>query len=95
MSSTFEAALAGDEPPADWSDALQGLFWAERGEWERAHALVMGESGDACAWVHACLHREEEDLLNADYWYRRAGKERPGGDLREERRAIAAELLSF
>ncbi len=44
--------------------------------------------------VHAYLHRLEGDLANADYWYRRAGTERPAASLQEEWVAIAVALLA-
>ena len=44
--------------------------------------------------MHAYLHRVEGDLANADYWYRRAGTERPQESLQEEWDAIAAALLA-
>ena len=39
--------------------------------------------------MHAYLHRKEGDLMNADYWYRRAGKRRPAASLVEEWAEIA------
>jgi hypothetical protein len=44
-------------------------------------------------WVHAYLHREEGDLSNAAYWYRRAGREPCSGALDQEWREIAEALL--
>lgn len=89
----FEASLSGAEPPPDLSPALRGIWWALRGEWDRAHQAVQ-PSDDDCSWVHAILHREEGDLGNAGYWYRRAGRETGQGDLRAEYLAAAEVLLS-
>ena len=44
-------------------------------------------------WVHTYLHREEGDLANAGYWYRRAGRTMPQGPLASEWSEIAASLL--
>lgn len=88
----FEASLSESVPPADLPPALRGLWHALRGNWEAAHEAV--QSGDeVCAWVHAALHREEGDLANAGYWYRRADRHVAHGDVTEEYRAIAAALL--
>ncbi len=80
------------EPPA--RPALAALWWQARGDWARAHAAAQEDEGAEAAWVHALLHREEGDLGNADYWYRRAGKHRPEAPLGEEWDAIAAALLA-
>lgn len=32
------------------------------------------DSDPTAAWIHAVLHRSEDDLDNSRYWYRRAGK---------------------
>jgi len=45
-------------------------------------------------WVHAYLHREEGDLNNAGYWYRRAGKPAATQSLGEEWDGIAKALLA-
>jgi hypothetical protein len=91
---TFDAALLRDAPPAGWSGALQALWHQGKGEWDRAHQLAQVQNDAEGAWVHAHLHRAEGDLANADYWYRRAGKEPPTVSLDEEFAAIAAALLA-
>ena len=53
---------------------LAALWWAAKGEWDKAHEIVQDEDDADAAWVHAYLHRVEGDLGNAGYWYRRAGK---------------------
>ena len=75
--------------------ALLALWHAARGEWDAAHAIAQQQEGDPSHdWVHAHLHRVEGDLGNAGYWYRRAGKPMPKGDLAAERDAIVAALLA-
>ena len=74
--------------------ALGALWWEAKGEWDRAHALVMDESGKDCAWIHAYLHRVEGDLGNARYWYRQAGKAPLTGPLRAEWDSIVEALLA-
>jgi hypothetical protein len=83
-SSEFEASFAQSIPPPDLSAPLQALWWAGKGDWERAHKIVMDDESKEAAWVHAYLHRAEGDLPNARYWYRRAGQEPEEGALETE-----------
>ena len=78
------------EPPA--SPPLAALWWAARGEWDRAHEAAQADKGKDAAWVHAYLHRVEGDGENAGYWYARAGKPVATGPLDAEWEAIAAAL---
>jgi hypothetical protein len=90
----FRASLSDPAPPAGADLALQALWWAGKGEWDRAHNCAQqGEGEPACDLVHAHLHRQEGDLANARYWYRRAGREIASSSLPEEWDAIAAALL--
>jgi len=88
----FTADLAADEPPAEYSLALQALWWDAKGDWTRAHERAQERDDEAGAWVHAYLHRVEGDLSNAGYWYRRAKRPVATGDLAAERAAIVAAL---
>jgi hypothetical protein len=54
---------------------------------------VQAISSVDAAWVHAYLHRKEGDIWNADYWYSRAGRQRPNLSLEDEWRSLVAELL--
>ena len=73
--SDFEGSFDELAPPPDIKAPLQALWWARKGDWERAHKIVMDDESKEGAWVHAYLHRAEGDLANARYWYRRAGQE--------------------
>lgn len=89
----FKTSAGGDKPPAGLSPPLEGLWWAAKGDWDKAHKIVQDvETADA-AWVHAYLHRVEGDLSNARYWYGRAKRPPADGALDAEWAAIAAELL--
>lgn len=90
----LRASVAGDAPPPGLDAALTALWWQAKGDWTRAHEAAQADEGRDAAWAHALLHREEGDLSNADYWYRRAGKTRPSVPLAEEWQAIAAALLA-
>ena len=74
----FDQSLqAQDQPPAALSRPATALWWVCKRNWEKAHNLIDSAPGSDEAWVHAFLHRMEGDQANADYWYRRAGRERP------------------
>jgi len=84
----FEAAA-----PETFDGLLLALWWDERGNWERAHAIAQDVEGVDGAWVHAYLHRKEGDTWNAGYWYRQARRPEARGGLREEWEQIVGELL--
>ena len=90
----FKRATSNEKPPAGLAPTLEALWWAAKGDWERAHKLVQGEASADAAWVHAYLHRVEGDLPNAGYWYRTAGKPVARSPLDQEWAAIAADLLA-
>jgi hypothetical protein len=91
----FNASLDADTAPPGLSPPLRALWHAGRGEWDAAHGIAQQREGEpAHDWVHAHLHRVEGDLGNAGYWYRRAGRPMPEGDLAAERDAIVTALLS-
>ena len=93
MLATFKSSLSDNEPSADLSVPLKALWFAARGEWERAHTLVMNVESREAAWVHAYLHRVEGDLPNARYWYVQAGREPASGALESEWSEISQFLL--
>lgn len=90
----FRATLARDAPPQDISEPLAALWWAAKGDWDKAHMIVQDDESRDAAWVHAYLHRVEGDLPNAHYWYSQAGRPVRSGALEDEWAAIAAVLLS-
>jgi hypothetical protein len=91
----FTHSTRDSAPPPGLSPPLVALWHAARGEWAQAHRIVQQREGEPRHdWVHAHLHRVEGDLANASYWYHRAGKAMPTGDLAAEREAIAAALLA-
>lgn len=54
-------------------------------EMEKAHQISQEHEGvPLFDWVHALVHRIEGDDANAGYWYRRAGKIRHSGSIKEE-----------
>lgn len=86
-------AAAQSNPPGELPPALAALWHAQREDWELAHQCAQQDESDDGSWVHAHLHREEGDLANADYWYRRARRPRPATTLPAERETLIRALL--
>ena len=62
----FARSLSAAAPPERANLALQALWWAGKGEWERAHRCAQqGEGDPGSDLVHAHLHRQEGDTANA------------------------------
>ncbi len=91
----FADSLESTLPPDTWQTELKALWWDAKGDWSRAHECVDSLSSPRAARIHAYLHRKEGDLWNADYWYSRAGANRPSHSLEEEFRWILKELQGF
>lgn len=89
----FQTSLTATTAPRSVAPALAALWWARKGDWDKAHKIVMDESSRDAAWVHAYLHRVEGDASNAAYWYREAKKPVATGTLDREWDAIVAALL--
>ncbi|MBI2734970.1 MAG: hypothetical protein HYX38_00220 [Rhodospirillales bacterium] len=91
----FRSSVSAVTPPAGVGPALEALWWLKRGDWDRAHKCVQGHEGEAdCDWVHAHLHRQEGDMSNAQYWYRRADKPVSGVSLQDEWSEIVTAMLA-
>jgi hypothetical protein len=91
---TPEALRDGPEPdPERWGRALLALWEDSHGDWDKAHASAQEDGSADGAWVHAYLHRKEGDVVNASYWYRRAGRPVASGEPDSEWSAIAQALL--
>jgi len=91
--SDFKASLSGAAPAPSLSAPLAGLWWAAKGDWDKAHKIVQDESTREAAWVHAYLHRVEGDLGNASYWHRQAGQPVAKDTLDAEWERIASALI--
>jgi hypothetical protein len=89
----LKSTLTKAKPPAGTAPALAALWWAAKGDWDKAHGIVMKQESREAAWVHAYLHRVEGDLDNAGYWYRRARRPAESGPLEAEWDAIATSLI--
>jgi hypothetical protein len=91
---TLAASVANAAPPDGLAPTVQAMWWAAKGDWDKAHKIVQDDESREAAWVHAYLHRVEGDLPNARYWYRTASQPVATGALEQEWDAIAAALLS-
>jgi hypothetical protein len=81
----MDAEALKRRPTAEGLPPLLAAMWHDaRGDWDGAHHFAQAAPSALGAWVHAYLHRKEGDLANADYWYRRAGRRRPGVPLDTE-----------
>ena len=86
-------SIEKDSPGPDLSVPLAALWWDAKGDCSRAHDLVNDlDTKDGMA-VHAYLHRKEGADANADYWYRRSGREFYRAVLEDEWKALVAGLL--
>jgi hypothetical protein len=90
----FSLTLSEQVPPRALSAPLAALWWAKKGDWDKAHKLAQDDASQDATWVHAYLHRCEDDLGNARYWYAQAHKPAASGDLDAEWSAIVAALLT-
>ncbi len=91
----FKSSLDDDAPDPRFSAPLAALWWDAKGHWSRAHALVDDlETREGMA-VHAYLHRKEGSDWNADYWYRRSGRDFHRPTLDAEWAALVDGLLGL
>jgi hypothetical protein len=89
----FKRSLPSAVLPKALAPELQALWWARKGDWDKAHRIVMDEHSKAAAWVHAYLHRVEGDVANAGYCYRQAQRKHAAGSLEHEWADIVEALL--
>lgn len=87
----FTDTLIEPAPLADWSLALQSLWWAAKGNWDASHDIAQDLHTKMGSRIHAYLHRVEGDEWNAGYWYRQANEPFPKCSLEEE----LQELIEF
>jgi len=73
-------------------ELLKAILFADDGKWENAHITVQDIENEYAYWIHANLHREEGDISNSKYWYRRAGRDYTEIDLKAEREEIKKEI---
>jgi len=97
----FRLSLSREAPPPSLDPLVEALWWAGKAlgtgaktsEWNRAHDGLQNIETPAGCWMHAHLHRQEGDLANARYWYKRAEREPSDVPLEAEWQEIAGVLL--
>jgi hypothetical protein len=89
----FLKSVDDDRPSPQLSETLTSLWWDKKGDWDKAHSIAQDIPTAQGSAVHAYLHREEGVLWNADYWYSRAGRQRPNISLEEEWNLLVEEML--
>ncbi|HEX9615461.1 MAG TPA: hypothetical protein VGA55_08130 [Bacteroidota bacterium] len=91
--SDLQMSLSSPEPPTGLTVPLLGLWYAAKGDWDKAHKTVQDDTTPESAWVHAHLHKQEGDISNANYWYAKSPRNTSRLTLQEEWREIAGRLL--
>jgi hypothetical protein len=91
----FRQSLTSASPPAGLTPALAGLWWDAKGDWARAHESAQQDEDRDGSWVHAYLHRKEDDRDNAAYWYQRARPTPKSGEPPEKLTARLAEVRAL
>jgi len=89
----FVKSIEDQRPSSRLSETLTSLWWDKKGDWDKAHFIAQEIPTVPGSAVHAYLHREEGALWNADYWYSRAGRQRPNIPLEDEWRLLVEEML--
>ena len=90
----FRQSLQQQQPPHAVSVYLQALWYDAKGNWEKAHMLIQDGTDRDSSLLHAYLHRKEGDLWNADWWYRKAGSERPKLSLEAEWESLVKQFCN-
>ena len=88
----FKTSLSQAEPPEEFSAQEKALWYAGKGNWERAHVIVQDLNDPLSYNIHAYLHRQEGDHSNAGYWYHKAGVKMPDISLEREWEEIVSNL---
>ena len=90
----YLASIKTAQPALELSETLTSLWWDKKGDWDQAHAIAQEIVTPQGSAVHAYLHREEGVMWNADYWYARAGRQRPDIPLEAEWEQLVEEMLA-
>jgi hypothetical protein len=84
----FKDSLRGSEPSGELSLYGKALWWAGKGNWNKAHDLIQDLNDKPASRIHAYLHRYEGDISNAHYWYSKANSKMPDQSLEQEWEAL-------
>src|ERR1700730_14581908 len=89
----FRKSLHASMPPQDLSVYGQALWWAGKGNWDKAHDLIQDINDKQASLIHAYLHRFEGDISNAHYWYAKVSAKMPNKSLEQEWEGLVKEYL--
>lgn len=89
----FRSSLPLSAPPEAFSLHGKALWFAEKGDWKKAHDIVQEIDDQFSSRIHAFLHRQEGDIPNASYWYSKAGVTPPDFSLSKEREELVRKCL--
>jgi hypothetical protein len=84
----FKNSLRETEPSEELSVYGKALWWAGKGNWNKAHDLIQNLVDKPASNIHAYLHRYEGDISNAHYWYSKANLKMPDQSLENEWEAL-------
>ena len=90
----FKSSLSRAEPPEDFSEQEKALWFAGKGNWDKAHLIVQDLNDKLSYNIHAFLHRQEGDRSNAGYWYHKAGVKMPEISLDGEWEELVSDLTN-
>jgi hypothetical protein len=91
---TLRDTFSNARPPSDISDQAKSLWYAGKGDWDRAHQIVQDLPDKFSSQIHAFLHRQEGDLSNATYWYDKADSKMPSLSLEQEWEKLTERAIS-
>ncbi|MDP9040464.1 MAG: hypothetical protein M3N30_00685 [Bacteroidota bacterium] len=89
----FKSSLSLTDPPENISEYARALWYAGKGNWEKAHNIIQEIDDKPSARIHAFLHRQEGDLSNAGYWYKKAGEQIPAVKTDEEWEQLVSQFV--
>ncbi len=89
----FKKSLKESAPANDLSVHGQALWWAGKGNWDKAHDLIQDINDKPASLIHAYLHRFEGDISNAHYWYAKANSKMPDMNMEREWEILVKENL--
>jgi hypothetical protein len=92
---SFRESMKNNEPSLVLTPHAKALWYAGKGNWNKAHDIVQELPDNVASEIHAYLHRQEGDISNAEYWYSRAGSRMPSFGLNEEWESLVKKSLGF
>jgi hypothetical protein len=89
----LENLLVEVNRPMIYQFMKKALWWAGKGNWDKAHDLIQDVEDKQASLIHAYLHRYESDISNAHYWYTKADAKMPDQSLEIEWEVLVKKYL--